>query len=91
MSRTSGRLTGPGSATRRVVQQLVRKGWLSRVRRGRYVLLPPEHGPDNLGANQVLALATVTVTRPMQGWWSAASFYGFTTQIPPHCVHRGDR
>ena len=75
-------LAGPGSATRNVVQQLVRKGWLSRVRRGRYILLPPEHGPDNLGENNVLALATAAVTPSYAGWWSAASFHGFTTQIP---------
>jgi predicted transcriptional regulator of viral defense system len=75
-------LAGPGSATRNVVQQLVRKGWLSRVRRGRYVFLPPEHGPDNLGENNVLALATAAVTPSYVGWWSAASFHGFTTQIP---------
>lgn len=75
-------LAGPGSATRNVVQQLIRKGWLSRVRRGRYVLLPPEHGPDNLGENNVLALATAAVTPSYAGWWSAASFHGFTTQIP---------
>jgi predicted transcriptional regulator of viral defense system len=75
-------LAGPGTATRNVVQQLIRKGWLSRVRRGRYVLLPPEHGPDNLGENNVLALATAAVTPSYVGWWSAASFHGFTTQVP---------
>lgn len=75
-------LTGPGSATRNVVQQLIRKGWLARVRRGRYLLLPPEHGPDNLGENNVLALATAAVTPSYVGWWSAASFHGFTTQVP---------
>ena len=75
-------LAGPGTATRNVIQQLVRKGWLSRVRRGRYVLLPPEHGPDNLGENNVLALATAAVTPSYAGWWSAASFHGFTTQTP---------
>jgi predicted transcriptional regulator of viral defense system len=75
-------LAGPGNATRNVVQQLIRKGWLSRVRRGRYILLPPEHGPDNLGENNVLALATAAATPSYAGWWSAASFHGFTTQIP---------
>lgn len=75
-------LAGPGSATRNVVQQLIRKGWLSRVRRGRYVLLPPEHGPDNLGENNVLALATAAAASSYVGWWSAASFHGFTTQVP---------
>lgn len=75
-------LAGPGTATRNVIQQLVRKGWLSRVRRGRYVLLPPEHGPDNLGENNVLALATAAVTPSYAGWWSAASFHGLTTQTP---------
>jgi predicted transcriptional regulator of viral defense system len=40
---------GSDSTTRKVIRNLVRKGWLSRIVGGRYMLLPPEHGPENLG------------------------------------------
>jgi predicted transcriptional regulator of viral defense system len=67
---------------RKVAQNLVRKGWLSRLVGGRYMLLPPEHGPLNIGENNVLALASAIVADSYIGWWAAASFHGFTTQKP---------
>ncbi|HWJ36287.1 MAG TPA: type IV toxin-antitoxin system AbiEi family antitoxin [Steroidobacteraceae bacterium] len=75
-------ITGSGRAANNVARQLVRKGWLTRVIRGRYVLLPPEHGPENLGENNALALAGTAVTPSYIGWWSAAAHHGFTTQVP---------
>jgi hypothetical protein len=37
-----------------VIHNLLRKGWLSRLVGGpRYMFLPPEHGPENLGENNV--------------------------------------
>ena len=62
-------LLGSENSARKVIRNLVRKGWLSRILGGRYMLLPPEHGPENLGENNILALA-------------AAAYHGFTTQKP---------
>lgn len=70
------------SAARKVIRNLIRKGWLSRIVGGKYMLLPPEHGPENLGENNALALAAGAVTPSYIGWWSAASYHGFTTQKP---------
>lgn len=78
-------ILGPGvpeTAARKVIRNLVRKGWLSRIVGGKYMLLPPEHGPENLGENNVLALAAAAVEPSYIGWWSAASWHGFTTQKP---------
>lgn len=75
-------LLGSKAQARKVSQNLVRKGWLSRLVGGRYMLLPPEHGPTNLGENNVLALASAIVADSYIGWWSAAAFHGFTTQKP---------
>jgi predicted transcriptional regulator of viral defense system len=74
--------TVPETAARKVIRNLVRKGWLSRIVGGKYMLLPPEHGPENLGENNVLALAAAAVQPSYVGWWSAASWHGFTTQKP---------
>lgn len=78
-------ILGPAVAetsARKVIRNLVRKGWLSRIVGGKYMLLPPEHGPENLGENNVLALAAAAVEPSYIGWWSAASWHGFTTQKP---------
>jgi predicted transcriptional regulator of viral defense system len=55
------RLLGTGPSARKVIRNLLRKGWLSRIIGGRYMLLPPEHGPENLGENNSLALAAAAV------------------------------
>ncbi len=67
---------------RKVIRNLVRKGWLTRLRGGRYMLLPPERGPESTGENNPLAVASAVVEDSYVGWWSAAAFHGFTTQQP---------
>src|ERR1700730_14410410 len=82
--RTSDVLAVLGSETsaRKVIRNLLRKGWLSRIVGGRYMLLPPEHGPENLGENNILALAGSAVEPSYIGWGSAAAYHGFTPQKP---------
>jgi predicted transcriptional regulator of viral defense system len=67
---------------RKVIRNLLRKGWLTRLKGGRYMLLPPERGVENLGENNPLAVAAAVVEQSYVGWWSAAAFHGFTTQQP---------
>ncbi len=75
-------LLGSEPAARKVIRNLIRKGWLTRLVGGRYMLLPPEHGPENLGENNPIALAAAAAEPSYVGWWSAAAFHGFTTQKP---------
>jgi predicted transcriptional regulator of viral defense system len=75
-------ILGTETTARKVVSNLVRKGWLSRIVGGRYMLLPPEYGPKNLGEDNILAMAAAAVTPSYIGWWSAAAYRGFTTQRP---------
>lgn len=75
-------LLGSEQTGRKVIRNLIRKGWLSRLVGGRYMLLPPEHGPENIGENNILALASAAIDPSYIGWWSAAAFHGFTTQKP---------
>jgi predicted transcriptional regulator of viral defense system len=75
-------LLGSEPTARKVIYNLLRKGWLARLVGGRYMFLPPEHGPENLGENNVLALAAAVVDPSYVGWWAAASFHGLTTQKP---------
>jgi predicted transcriptional regulator of viral defense system len=75
-------ILGSEAKARKVIRNLVRKGWLSRLIQGRYLFLPPEHGPENLGENNILALASAVIKDTYISWWRAASFHGFTTQRP---------
>jgi predicted transcriptional regulator of viral defense system len=75
-------LLGSEQRARKVIRNLVRKGWLVRLIGGRYMLLPPERGAENIGENNPLAIASVVVEKSYIGWWSAAAFQGFTTQKP---------
>jgi predicted transcriptional regulator of viral defense system len=75
-------ILGSNTTARKVIRNLIRKGWLSRIVGGRYMLLPPDHGPENLGENNILALAAAAVEPSYIGWWSAAAYHGFTTQKP---------
>jgi predicted transcriptional regulator of viral defense system len=67
---------------RKVIRNLLRKGWLTRLGGGRYMLLPPERGVENVGENNPLAVAAAAIEESYVGWWSAAAFHGFTTQRP---------
>lgn len=75
-------LLGKENTARKVIHNLKRKGWLSPLKRGRYLFLPPEYGPENLGENNPLAMASAILDSSYVGWWSAASFHGLTTQKP---------
>jgi predicted transcriptional regulator of viral defense system len=75
-------ILGSEPMARPVIRNLLKKGWLTRLVGGRYMFLPPEHGPENLGENNMLALAAAVIEPSYIGWWAAAAFHGFTTQRP---------
>jgi predicted transcriptional regulator of viral defense system len=66
-----------------VIHSLRRKGWLERASWGKYLLIPPERGPEALGESNLLALASRIVEPYYIGYGTAAAHYGLTTQ------HRG--
>ena len=63
-----------------VIRSLRRKGWLERASWGRYLLIPPEMGPDALGESNVLALASQIAEPYYFGYATASAHHGFTTQ-----------
>jgi predicted transcriptional regulator of viral defense system len=67
-------------ASDHVIRSLRRTGWLARAGWGRYLLIPPDQGPDALGESNVLALASRIVDPYYMGFGTAASHYGLTTQ-----------
>jgi predicted transcriptional regulator of viral defense system len=63
-----------------VIQSLRKKGWLERATWGKYLLVPPDQGPDALGDSNLLALASRIADPYYIGFSTAAAHYGLTTQ-----------
>lgn len=75
-------LTSNERTARKVIYSLLLKGWFMRLTPGHYLFLPPERGPENLGENNAIAIASAVVAPCYVGWWAAAAYHGFTTQKP---------
>jgi len=64
-----------------ILQSLVRKGWLVRAGRGKYLLIPPEWGATPLGESNTLALASQLTPDGYIAFSTAAANWGLTTQL----------
>ncbi|MGA2203698.1 MAG: type IV toxin-antitoxin system AbiEi family antitoxin [Terriglobales bacterium] len=73
-------LGGGPKAADHVIESLRRKGWFERASWGKYLLIPPEQGPDALGDSNLLAHASHIATPYYIGYGTAAAYYGLTTQ-----------
>lgn len=73
-------LGGSAKAADHVIESLRRKGWFERAAWGKYLLVPPDQGPDAIGDSNLLALASRIVDRYYIGFGTAATHYGLTTQ-----------
>jgi predicted transcriptional regulator of viral defense system len=73
-------LGGSRKAADHVIESLRRKGWLERATWGRYLLVPPDQGPDAIGDSNLLALASRITDQYYIGFGTAAAHYGLTTQ-----------
>lgn len=65
---------------RKLAHDLVRRGWLQRVRRGVYLLNPSRHGPDALPDLDPLRIGSHLVTPYYFGYATAAELHGYFPQ-----------
>lgn len=78
----SAELLGIGAdAASLTLGRLVRRGWLSRVRRGLYLILPLEAGRDGTAIEDPWVLARELYAPCYIGGWTAAEHWGFTEQL----------
>jgi predicted transcriptional regulator of viral defense system len=73
-------LGGTPKAADAVIEALRKKGWLERATWGKYLIVPPEQGPDALGDSNLLARASRVADPYYIGFGTAATHYGLTTQ-----------
>jgi len=65
---------------RKLAHDLVRKGWIQRVGRGRYLLNPSHHGPEAIPDTDPLRAGSHVVRPYYFGYASAAELWGFLSQ-----------
>src|SRR5579863_2858861 len=65
---------------RKLAHTLVRKGWLQRTGRGRYLLNPARHGPDSIADADPLRMGAHLVRPYYFGYATAAELLGLLPQ-----------
>ncbi len=73
---------GPGQATRNVLSRLESKGWLERLERGKYLLVPLAAGVDREWSEDPLAIGSFLAPSGGAAYWTAVRHWGWTTQLP---------
>ena len=81
-TRDAYRILGSGKPTRNTLERLVAKGWLERIERGKYLIVPLEAGPERVWTENALVLASHLVNPGMVAYWSALSHWNLTDQVP---------
>ena len=67
---------------RKALSRLVKKGWLKRLRRGLYLLIPLEAGLEGNWSEDPLVIATQIVPEGAVSYWTALHYWNMTEQIP---------
>ena len=75
-------LLGKSKATRDALARLVEKGWLERIEKGKYLIVPLEAGPERIWTEDAHVTARYLVSPAMVGYWSALNYWNLTEQVP---------
>ncbi|MBU0704320.1 MAG: type IV toxin-antitoxin system AbiEi family antitoxin domain-containing protein [Chloroflexi bacterium] len=73
---------GKGIYATNVLGRLEKKGWLRRVERGIYMIIPLEAGPERAWSESALVIAPHLVQPAAIAYWSALHYWHMTEQIP---------
>jgi predicted transcriptional regulator of viral defense system len=73
---------GDSGYTANVLSRLVDKGWLQRLERGLYMLIPLEAGPERAWSESALVIAPHLSQPAAVAYWSALHYWNMTEQVP---------
>ena len=65
-----------------IVNRLVKKKWLIRLARGKYILVPLEAGVKSQHTEHGFVIASHLVEPYYIGYWSALNYHGLSEQVP---------
>ena len=74
-------VSGEARSTRETLERLVDKGWLERIEKGKYLIVPLRAGPDRIWTEDAFVLAGHLVSPSMVGYWSALNYWNLTEQV----------
>ena len=64
------------------LRHLERKGWIARIERGKYLVIPLEAGPERKWSEDSYLIAAQLVQPAAIAYWSAIRHWNWTEQIP---------
>ena len=70
-----------GQSLRELLSTLVKRGWLQRVEKGKYLILPFEAGREREWTEHEFIIASYLIEPYYIGFRSALNYYGYTEQI----------
>jgi len=73
---------GGGQYARNVLSHLESKGWIERLERGSYLIIPLEAGLERSWSEDPLVVGTILAPEGAAAYWTAARHWGWTTQLP---------
>jgi len=68
--------------TPQFLERLQSKGWIKRIRRGRFAVIPLSSGEDRSPQLHEFVVAMELVSPALIAYWSALNHYGMTEQLP---------
>lgn len=68
--------------TWRVLHFLEEGGWIERLSKGRYLIVPLEAGPEAIWSEDALVIASHLAQPASIAYWSACHYWGWTEQVP---------
>ena len=68
--------------TRQFLERLQQKGWIQRIRRGRFTVIPLSSGEKRIPQLHEFLVAMELVSPSAVAYWSALNHYGMTEQLP---------
>ncbi len=73
---------GADTSPRGTLDRLVAKGWLERIERGKYLIVPLEAGPGRTWTEDPHVIARHLASPGMVSYWSALHYWNLSEQIP---------
>lgn len=82
VSEFSDAIGRPRKEVWRLLTFLVERGWITRLIKGQYLIIPLEAGPDGRWTEDSLVLGSRMIAPAAIGYWSACQYWGWTEQVP---------
>lgn len=73
---------GDESRARAHLHDLAAKGWIERLERGKYIIIPLEAGPEREWSENPFIIASQLVQPATVAYWTALHHWQFTEQVP---------